>query len=389
MIVFLPYGLGDTLMAIPALRRLLVVRGYRGFTVVVTSPIHSQIIRDLVDSRIQTYERFNGTHLSQLVLAIRILMSRSKIIIAPLASAAWKTRLFMFAMFKSVYLPASFLKSNCLWLRRTQFLLKDYNGHQADFYVQFFSIAEPLIDISPVRTTELSCNPRYVPIHSNQSTKYQRRLVVGLSCGLQERHKIPSPQWMAYLINEIAQYISIDLYVLGNKDDRYLIKEFRSAVNSQIKIQELIDLPIAKIIGLLSQCDGGISGTTGQGHMMAAAQRPMLILSGVTNPRESGPLVHRAAILRHQLVCGPCYQVDFKWGCGKIQCMEMLDYKEGARLMIRLLDDDNFGTDWRIKEARTQVVPVSVINEIHSTGMYHKLTNSHIGTKNLSVPWGK
>lgn len=365
MIFFLPYGIGDTLMAVPALRRLITARGCDCVTVVVASPVHSQILQMLVHPSIRTLERRNGKLFADIRLFFLMLASRSRVIVAPMASSSLMTKIFLMLMFRKTYVPRSFAKRSFLFIRKTPFLLKDGRAHQVDFYVQFLVFIDPLIEGGAVSPAELG-HSGYRIDKLTAEARGRKSIVIGLSCGVAERHKIPRPTVFASLVNEIASRAEIEVTVIGNHDDRLFIEEFRCALAPDIPIVEIIDRPVAKLIDQLEIFDLGISGTTGQGHMMAAAQIPMLVLSGVTSPHESGPFVRRAAILRHSFACGPCYQTEFKWGCKTLRCMDLLDIEQGSRLALRLLQDSQFGIDWFTVYKKRLIVEVEQIKELHT-----------------------
>jgi ADP-heptose:LPS heptosyltransferase len=153
--------------------------------------------------------------------------------------------------------------------------------------------------------------------------------------------------------------------LIGASSDDPLNKALRAALDTTIEVDERIDLPIDVLLRDLAGCDIGISGTTGQGHMMAAAQLPMLVVSGVTDPYESGPYTERVVHLRHDLPCGPCYQELFRFGCGRVACMDQLNVEQGAELALRLLNTRDFGKGWH-EGRRLGALPVSKIREIHS-----------------------
>jgi ADP-heptose:LPS heptosyltransferase len=129
-------------------------------------------------------------------------------------------------------------------------------------------------------------------------------------------------------------------------------------------VKLLIDQPINILIEEIQKCNIGIAGTTGQGHIMAAADLPMLVLAGVTNPYQSGPYASRVALLLHRYICGPCYQENFRFGCKKVNCMDTLDISEGVRLANLLADDLEFGKYWMKKSLGSHAIPVEMINTI-------------------------
>jgi hypothetical protein len=364
MIFFLPNGIGDILMAVPALRRLVAVRGVEGVTVVVASPVQGHILRAFVDPRLRTFARHDGGRFSELRLFLRMLASGARVIGAPMAATSRVTWWFMLLMARPVYLPSAFLPRSIFGLRRTPFLLKDFDGHQVDFFVRFLAAIEPRLDARPVDPSEMA--PAGMAAPAARAATGRRRVVVGISCGPAERHKIPSPAAFANLVQAVARRVDVEVLMIGSPSDRALIDEFRRALDPAVPIEEAVGLPIDALVARIAACDLGISGTTGQGHMMAAAQIPMLVLAGVTSPQESGPFVRRAAVLRHRLACGPCYQAEFRSGCGELACMETLDVEEGASLAQRLLAEEGFGAGWRTREPKIHAVPVHVIKAIHA-----------------------
>ena len=185
-----------------------------------------------------------------------------------------------------------------------------------------------------------------------------------------ERHKIPSPLLFASLLNALARRVPIRVMLIGASSDGPLNKALRDALDPAVEVDERIDLPFDVLLQELAKCDIGISGTTGQGHMMAAAQLPMLVLSGVTDPYESGPYTERVAHLRHNLPCGPCYQETFRFGCGRVACMDQLNVEQGAELALGLLDRTDFGKGWH-QGRRLGAVPVHKICQIHSIRVSH------------------
>lgn len=371
MILFLPYGLGDTLMAVPALRRLVSVRGVDGVTVVTSSAIHRHILRVFVDPAMRTIESNDGGRWAPLRLFARMLTSSASTIAAPMLSPSLGRYAFMLMLGRTVHVPTSFTRHSRLWLHRSKFLLKDFEGHQVDYFVQFLSVIEPRMDSRPVDPFELAplaaTAVERVPSTALVCPAAARRfrIVVGTSCGVPERHKIPSPVGFAKLINALARRVDIELLLIGSPADRPLIDALRAGLDPALSVSESIGQPIESLIATMRECHLGICGTTGQGHMMAAAGLPMLVLAGVTRPAESGPFVRRAAVLRHRFACGPCYQHDFRFGCGRFACMETLDVDEGATLACRMLEEPNFGADWLTTEAEVRLVPPHVINQIH------------------------
>lgn len=365
IIFFLPNGIGDTLMAIPALRRLVNVRGLDGVAVVVSSRLHTDLLHRFIDPDLRTLERYDGQRFPHMRLWARLLVLRAEAICAPMLSRKPLHTAFFASLLTRIQVPSSFVAAPCLRVQPSRLALEDFNGHQVNFFVQFLAELEPRIDRSPVEVTELEPKASQRAAGSSR-IRSVARIAVGISCGELERHKIPSPAFFARLLNTLARQQPIELLVMGGTSDQPMIEALRSSLDPGIPIDVVINEPIEALIGRMRECDLGISGTTGQGHMMAAAGLPILVLAGVTNPYESGPYVQRAAVLRHRFACGPCYQWSYRLGCGEIPCMETLDVEEGAQQAQQLLNDPMYGRDWLFGSPKRAPVSISRIKEIHA-----------------------
>lgn len=365
IVFFLPNGIGDTLMAIPALRRLVKVRGVTNVAVVVSNRLHTHLLRCFIDPGLRTIERYDGRRFPHFRLWALLWTLGAEAICAPMLSRKPLHVAFFASLFQRVHVPSSFISESLLLLRPSKLALEHFDGHQVNFFVQFLAELEPNIDRSLVEVAELKA----ISHHRSNCASYTRavaRIVVGISCGEIERHKIPGPSFFASLLNSVARHQSIQLLLIGSSSDRSLIDELCCLLSPGIPIELVIDLPIEVLIQRICECDLGISGTTGQGHMMAAAGLPMLVLAGVTNPYESGPYVKRAAVVRHRYACGPCYQETYRIGCGRVACMETLDVEEAARLAEQLLNDTDFGSGWLYKSPKLTTVSITKIRALHT-----------------------
>jgi hypothetical protein len=365
IVFFLPNGIGDTLMAIPAIRRLVDVRGVDGVVMVVSNGLHTRLVHRFVDRGLRTLERYDGRPFPHLRLWTRLLALRFEVICAPLLSSKPLHTAFFASLLRQVQVPSTYVAAPWLRLRRSRLALEQFDGHQVNFFVQFLAELEPLIDSSRVEFSELASKSNHGTPNVPRVTSVAR-IALGISCGELERHKIPGPPFFARLLNLLVRQRPIELLVIGGPADQPMIDELRSLLAPHILVEMVINLPIEALIGRLRECELGISGTTGQGHMMAAAGLPMLVLAGVTNPYESGPYVQRAVVLRHRYACGPCYQEAFRLGCGSVSCMETLDAEEGAQLVEQLLDNPEYGRDWLFKSHKQAPVPITTIKNLHA-----------------------
>jgi ADP-heptose:LPS heptosyltransferase len=362
VLIFIPYGIGDALMAVPAIRRLASIHGAENVAVVVRGSIQSQFLRNLVSPKLRILERDRWKLFSEIALWWNIVRLRPQFVAAPMLSQRRLRLTFFSALFSRTLVPSDFMSHKFLRVKPASVCLEEFDGHQVNYFVQFFSELEPAMDRSKVSECEWRYDGTKVQVGNSETPM---RVAVGLSCGVLERHKIPSPEWMATFINGLSKVEFVEVVIPASRSDETIVQRLVKNLDPKVKIDVLLDLSPEELFSKLQACALGVSGTTGQGHMMAVANIPMLVLAGVTNPHESGPYVRRALILSHCFACGPCYQKNYIKGCGRVACMETLDVEEGVRKAVKLLRDPQAGVGWLdvIKKARSK--SVSVIETIH------------------------
>jgi ADP-heptose:LPS heptosyltransferase len=355
--LFLPNGIGDLLMCIPAISRLLRVVDSKNVIIVVYGILHFNLLKAIFREEITILVRFDGGFLSQFKLWIRLFLIKNNLIFAPLLSTKKRNLFFFVSLRARIIIPDNYLFVKFMNLENSGKRLGKASGHQVDYYINFLKDHINRFDDSPVEPKELILSHRFKSFEDNLiKSSGRQKIVIGLSSGLHERHKIPSPEIFAKIINQVCSLIPVDIAVIGIKSDLPLINSFRQFLSVGTTCDVMLDIPLHQLIGKLSNFNVGLSGTTGQGHVMAAAGIPLLILAGVTNPLESGPFSTRLSILTHEFECGPCYQENFRGGCGLIKCMDTLDIQKASTAIINLLHDDKYGTDWRSKCLSKQTV---------------------------------
>lgn len=347
-------------MSIPALKRLLKVRSADSITLVVRNPMIAELLKEYLSSEIPVLAR-HGVPLSQVRMWISLLKLGSAKICAPMLSGKLLHKLFFSLMLATTYVPATFSRNSWWNFRRVPFSLENFPGHQVDYFVQFTKEAVPDLDGSNVDFSEF----RLVERTPNPINVGQLVIAVGLSCSANERHKIPSVAWFVKFLVRLAQLVRVKYLLIGDHNDLEVLNGVKEALGCHVACEVVIDKPVTELISRLATCALGVSGTTGQGHMMAAAGLPILVFAGVTCPEESGPFAQRVAVLRHKFSCGPCYQEAYRQGCGEIECMDSLDHEEAVNLAQRLVVDAEFGRTW-LSYPKENPIPPDKIARIHS-----------------------
>ena len=367
IVIFLPYGIGDIIMSIPALKRLYQVYDSNQVFIIISNNTQKEILNFLINKPINTIIYSNTKFINLFKLFYRLFKINPEFIYAPLINNTFSRILFFLSTTKQTFIPYNVIPFQFLNLRPSKFSLETFEGHQVNYYIIFFNQGHNKISTHIADHSEIKYEfPDNNLLHKEQNLK----IVIGISCGIFERHKIPSPKFFADLVNKLSKLISCNFYVIGNSNDIILVNEFLTYIDNNNFVYKIINDNIIDTLNSMSNYDLGITGTTGQGHMMSIGNFPLLVVAGVTEPMESGPYANRVKILNHNLECGPCYQATFKYGCKKIQCMDMLSSDLAVNYALELLKNDNYGQNWLLNDVKKMPTSQLQIQNVLSSIKY-------------------
>lgn len=355
ILIFLPYGIGDIIMSIPALKRLFNVYNYDQVYIVIANNTQTQLLYSFFKNPINIIIYSNQKFTNLFSLFYNVYKIKPHYIYAPLINHNFSRLLFFLLTTRRTFVPFNAIPFKFLNLIPSSISLETFDGHQVNYYINFFNQGHKNLSLQVAKHSELKFE---FPNNNSVRNINYYNIVVGISCGFAERHKIPSPRYFAELVNKLAKLISCKFYLIGNSNDSGLIDEFLSYIQNKNLINIITNDNISDTLLSMSKFDLGITGTTGQGHMMSVGNFPLLVFGGVTEPLESGPYAERVKILKHSFECGPCYQVTFKYGCRQFKCMEMLNIDLAIQYVLDLLTNDQYGKNWLFcgtkKQAKSQ-----------------------------------
>lgn len=354
IIIFIPNGFGDIVMLHPAMSKILENKNIKKILLIVKSESHASLLDSLVHSPRVDYYSFNSENKkisNLLALFFRLYFFKSKLIYAPLLSNKASNKVFFSLMFKKLITPGN-LKNNS----KSKQALHDFLGHQVNYYLNFFEGI-----ISDNHNNDVKFSDYQLWGRTKNKEKY---IVINMVSGFDEMHKIPTSNYFIELINKIHTETDYTVKTYCFDNERVYLENIHEAVNCKDKLQIVNNPNLASIKGLISGASGGICGTTGQGHIMALSDIPIIVLSGVTEALESGPYSKNIKILKHNLECSPCYQESFRFGCGKVQCMNSIS-QDLIINNLRLIKTNNFPIfNW--KQSKKKPVIISKILNIHA-----------------------
>ena len=95
------------------------------------------------------------------------------------------------------------------------------------------------------------------------------------------------------------------------------------------------------LLALLERADVLVSGDSGPLHLAVAVDCPVLAIHGPTDPGQSGPYrARRAVVLRHDLPCSPCYNLQQVADCplGHTLCQRLVSPESAFHALLSLLE---------------------------------------------------
>lgn len=138
------------------------------------------------------------------------------------------------------------------------------------------------------------------------------------------------PERFASALNRLLEKKTIEVWLLGGKEDSPIADEIMSTVRSKVNVKNFAGLHnLRETAAMLASADAVLTNDTGLMHMAAALQKPMVVLFG-SSVKAFGFLPYKAA---YQLLeveglrCRPCSHIGLE-GCPKSHFKCMNDISE-------------------------------------------------------------
>jgi heptosyltransferase-2 len=299
LIVRLPNWLGDTVMAVPALRALRA--GFADARLALVGPWASLLGGQGLADILVTYPRaWNGRlrtadRVRALGASLAVLLPGS--LEAALAARYWgATRRVGFA---------SDARS---WLLTDRVPLPAPRRHQIDEYLTLVeTLGLPATDRVPRLAPPAADGSERADVRAllaevgAEAHPGRARLGIHLGAEYGSSKRWPLPR-VVELCRAVASAGDVAV-LLGAPGDALLAERVTAA------------LPVASLVGrdraemlpaVLSEVDVLVSGDTGVAHLAAALGTPTVTLFGPTDPALTAPR-GRAAVIRHSVPCAPCF----------------------------------------------------------------------------------
>jgi heptosyltransferase II len=301
LIVRLPNWLGDTVMAVPALRALR--QAHAGSRMVLVGPWATLLADQGLADVLVPYARGWSARLGKWD-TVRALGAAAVILLPnslESALAAWYWRAPRRVGFDTGGRRA---------LLTDALPLPSPREHQVDEYARL---------VAPLGVAVSERVPRLaVPAHDSPERETIRRFLdeasardhgrplVGVHLGAAYgRSKLWPPERVGELCRTLAARGEIPL-LLGTRDDREIAERLAAETGAPSLVGR--DAP-ALLPALLAELDALVCGDTGVGHLAAALGTPAVTLFGPTDPNLTAPR-GPVRVLTHPVACAPCFYRD-------------------------------------------------------------------------------
>jgi heptosyltransferase-2 len=300
LIVRLPNWLGDTVMAVPALRALR--NGWPDARLALAGPWVSLLAGQGLADVLVVYPRSWSARIRQ-ADALRALGAQTAILLPNSLEAAAAARYW------GARRRVGFAVGGRRWLLTDALALPDPRRHQVDEY---------LVLVEHLGVTRLAVEPRLERPDADGAERVTLRALlreIGAPAASPSTRLIgvhlgaafgPSKLWPASHIAELCRRLAREGSVpllLGTADDA----KVAAAVRQQSSALSLVGRDRPELLAaLLSELSVLVCGDTGVGHLAAALGTPVVTLFGPTDWRLTAPR-GRVEIMQHPTPCAPCF----------------------------------------------------------------------------------
>jgi heptosyltransferase-2 len=167
-----------------------------------------------------------------------------------------------------------------------------------------------------------------------QTSTIKPQTVLGLCPGAEYG---PAKRWLPERFVEVAQAIAArgraKWVLFGTARDVDLGEQIASALGDNC-VNRVGQTTLQQLIDELQQCRMLLTNDTGTMHLAALLGVPAVSIFGSTEPALTGPLGKNHTVIRHHVVCSPCFlrecPIDFR-------CMKSVDVQEIVDAIMSIL----------------------------------------------------
>lgn len=178
--------------------------------------------------------------------------------------------------------------------------------------------------------------------------------VVLVAPGARWETKCWAAERFATVIDQIHEQTAARCVLVGGTDELPLCEAVARACRGNIvNLAGKTDLPT--LAALIERCALLICHDSGPMHLAAALNRPLVCITGPTNPKRTGPYARGGDVIRVDLACSPCYLRKLSACPHEHRCMADVRVDAVFQAVLERLDKSGLRVDRYEQSIRVQL----------------------------------
>jgi heptosyltransferase-2 len=208
-------------------------------------------------------------------------------------------------------------------------------AHQVDAYLQLVAaLGLPIVERLPMLTPTLRAEIDAERLWAAQGWG-RKDLVIGICPGAAFG---PAKRWWPERFAAVADRLIVSggfrVVFLGSRDEVPLVQSIRTHMTHEAGSLAGQDT-LGSFMALAARCAVVIANDSGSMHIANAVGTPVVALFGPTDPRRTTPRGARAAVLRRDLACSPCFRTTCPYS--DHPCMRFIEVDDVYRAVLDIV----------------------------------------------------
>jgi ADP-heptose:LPS heptosyltransferase len=140
----------------------------------------------------------------------------------------------------------------------------------------------------------------------------------------------PAPKFRALLQILAAQPAMVPVLLVEEREERSML-----SIAAHLPVRIVASGSVPQLLRQMAECDLIVANDSGAAHAAAALDIPVVAIFGPTDPKLTAPVFRRGKIIRAQCDCAPCF--DGYQGCEDHRCLEKIEPETVADAVRELL----------------------------------------------------
>jgi len=204
--------------------------------------------------------------------------------------------------------------------------------------------SRPYALLPPAHTTAVNCRglgrggddaplPYPLSLRITLTPRDPARKIVGVCAGSgagYEFKRWPAQKFRALLEILVAQPSVVPVLLAEEREERSML-----SIAARLPVRIIASGSVPQLLRQMAECDLIVANDSGAAHAAAALDIPVVAIFGPTDPILTAPVFRRGKIIRAQCDCAPCF--DAYQGCADHRCLEKIEPRTVAAAVADLL----------------------------------------------------